>query len=440
MKGISLSKKIYFVGIGGVSMSGLAQHLRNLGHCICGSDRLQNEYTARLQNLGVDVQSEDASVQGFQLVVKTSAVKDDHRQIVEAKRLGITVLLREEVLGRIFDEFATRIAVCGTHGKTTATSLLHHVLERCNVSHTAFIGGNYDGNNYFDGENTVIAEACEYKGSFLHLHPTHTLCLNVEYDHPDCYDSLNDVEQTFCKLFSQSQNVILPSGLSKLCSNGVFFDDFVAKNIYATAKNTIFDLYYKGQFVNRCNLPLVGAHNLTNAISVVSLCHQLNLPLLQVCHALTSFCGTERRWTEYPYKCKLICDYAHHPTEISATVRTAKSITKGRVICIFQPHTFTRTKAFFEQFAKCFEGATVIYLPIYPARELPIEGVTSQNLYLKAKSLGIDAYFCQSFGEATSFVKTHVTEKDTLLVLGAGDVVKMAKMLTMGSQQYDSLV
>ena len=425
---LHLPQRVYMVGIGGVSMSGIAEHLRLLGHHVCGSDRTPNDYTKRLQTLGVQVQTESASVAGFDLVVKTSAIKDDHKQIVEANSLGIPVVLREEILGAIFDNYPTRIAICGTHGKTTATAMLHHVLDRCGVSHTAFIGGSYLGRNYFGGGDIVVAEACEYNASFLHLHPTHTLCLNIEYDHPDCYQSVADVERAFQKLFEQSQRVVLPQNLQKLAPRGVFWDDFAAKNIVATAHRTTFDLYHKGHFVSKIRLLIVGEHNVKNALAVVALCNNLSLPILQVCHAFGSFCGVERRWTEVDYKCKLVCDYAHHPTEIATTVKTAQSITKGKVVCIFQPHTFTRTKAFWTDFARCFGGSTVVYLPIYPAREKPVEGVTSQNLTAFAEQIGIDAHYCDTFDQAKCFVESITNKSDTILILGAGDVVNMAKL------------
>lgn len=425
---LHLPQRVYMVGIGGVSMSGIAQHLHLLGHHVCGSDRTQNEYTAILQKLGVEIQGERASVAEYDLVVKTSAVKDDHPQIVEATKLGIPVRLREEILGAIFDGYPTRVAVCGTHGKTTATAMLHHVLQMCNIAHTAFVGGSYLGRNYFGGGDIVIAEACEYNGSFLCLNPTHTLCLNVEFDHPDCYQSLTDVQSAFCKLFEQSQRVVLPKNLQKLAPRGVFWDDFSAKNILSTSRHTTFDLHHKQEFAAKVKLPLVGAHNIANALAVIGLCNTLNLPILEACHALGTFCGVDRRWTEHPYKCKLVCDYAHHPTEIFTTLGTAKNITKGKVVCIFQPHTYTRTKALWADFARCFCGTTVVFVPIYPAREKPICGVTSQNLAEFAKKIGVDAHYCQTFDEAKTFVENIVTTDDTVLILGAGDVVNLAKM------------
>ena len=431
MSKICLPQNIYMVGIGGVSMSGIAQHLHNNGHHVQGSDKTASQYTQYLKDMGIVIQGENASVDGYDLVVKTSAIKDLHPQIVEAKKLCIPVVLREEVLGCIFDEYPTRIAVCGTHGKTTVTSLLHHVLHKCGVSHTAFIGGSYLGRNYFGGKNIVLAEACEYNASFLHLHPTHTLCLNIEYDHPDYYKSLADVESAFCKLFEQSQSVVLPKNLQRLCNNGVFYDNFVAKNTFATQHGTTFDLYYKNQFVSKCTLPLLGEHNVTNALAVVSLCHQLKLPLLQVCHALRTFGGVQRRWTEVAYKCRLVCDYAHHPTEITSTILSAKNITKGKIVCIFQPHTYSRTKAFWSEFARCFENTTVIYLPIYPAREQPIDGITSQALCNTTQQIGIRAYHCDTFVQAKTLAESLVTADDALLILGAGDVVDIAKLFAI---------
>lgn len=418
------------VGVGGVSMSGIAQHLHKLGYHLCGSDKTQNCYTQKLQQLGIDVQDESQSVEGFDLVVRTSAVKECHPQIAEARNLAIPVVLREQVLGAIFDSFDTRIAVCGTHGKTTVTAMLHHVLQKCGVSHTAFIGGSYQGENYFGGGKIVVAEACEYNRSFLYLHPTHTLCLNVEYDHPDCYPTFDDVQKAFVQLFEQSQKVVLSQKLQHVYPKSVCFDNFVATNIYTTSKCTTFDVCRKKQFVGRCHLPLVGEHNVANAIAVVGLCHQLKLPLLQVINALSTFEGVGRRWTEVPYKCKVICDYAHHPTEIITTVQTAKNVAKGKVFCIFQPHTYTRTRAFWQQFATCFNGTTVVYLPIFPARELPLSGVTSKNLRDFALSVGIDAHYCESFLDCKKFVEQHVAQCDTLLILGAGDVVDFAQLLT----------
>ena len=409
-------------------MSGIAQHLLATGHIVGGSDRTTSAYTQMLQELGIEVQGESASVADYQLIVRTSAVKEDHPQIAQANKLGIPVVLREEVLGHLFDKYPTRIAICGTHGKTTVTAMVHHILQRCNLSHTAFIGGSYLGRNYFAGENIVVAEACEYNASFLHMHPTHTLCLNVEYDHPDCYGSLKEVQNAFCQLFRQSQRVILPQELQKLCTNGVCYNQFSAQNVFATNKGTTFDLYHNQTFVSRCKMPLVGAHNVTNAICAVALCHQLHLPLMEVCHALSTFAGVDRRWTPVPYKCKLFCDYAHHPTEICASIQSAKSITKGRVVCLFQPHTYTRTKAFWKQFAKCFSQTTVVYLPIYPAREKPIDGVTSQNLAQFTRELDIDAHYCADFCQAKQFIENVTTSADTVLILGAGDIVEMAKI------------
>lgn len=411
-------------------MSGIAQRLHALGHHVCGSDRVQNCYTQKLQQLGIDVQDENQSVEGFHLVVRTSAVKNNHPQIVAARKLGIPVVLREQILGTIFDSFDTRIAVCGTHGKTTVTAMLHHVLQKCGVSHTAFIGGSYQGENYFGGGNIVVAEACEYNRSFLYLHPTHTLCLNVEYDHPDCYATFDDVQNAFVRLFEQSQKVFMSRKSPFKYTKSAFYDDFCAKNVYATSKNTTFDAYHKNHFVGRCNLPLVGEHNVNNALAVIGLCYQLKLPLLQVLNAFCTFEGVDRRWTEVPYKCKVICDYAHHPTEISATIQTAKNVAKGKVFCIFQPHTYTRTQTFWQQFATCFDGTTVVYLPIFPARETPIDGITSKNLHDFAKSIGIDAHYCESFLDCKKFVEQHVAQEDTLLILGAGNVVNLAQMLT----------
>ncbi len=424
-------------------MSGIAQHLHLLGYNVCGCDRQQNEYTQKLVNLGITVHEEHcADIGDTQLVVKTSAIAKDNLATKQAEEKRVPILLREQLLGIIFDQYPTRIAICGTHGKTTTTALLHHVLERCGIAHTAFVGGSYKGENYFAGRDVVIAEACEYNKSFLYLHPTHTLCLNIEFDHPDCYQDLSDVKDAFGQLFAQSKNVILPKSEKTLCPSGLVVDDFVALPLENKSPSSAittytfqnaFELRYQGKFVRNCYLQIGGKHNVQNALGVICLCKQFNIPLWQATNALCSFVGVDRRGTEYPYKCRLVCDYAHHPTEISATIATAKEQTTGKVVCLFQPHTYSRTKAFWKEFATCFCQTKVFYLPIYSAREKPINGVTSQELCAFAQSVGIDACYLDDFSQATTLLDATITPDDTVLVLGAGDVVAIAKKL---SQKY----
>ena len=399
-------------------MSGLAQHLLECGYTVSGSDRTQNDRTDALAQLGatVHIGHSAENVDGAALVVRTSAAHDDNVEVAEAKKRHIPVILREQLLGAIFNSFATRVAVCGTHGKTTVTAMLHEILRFSGVSHTAFIGGVYNGNNYFFGHDLVIAEACEFNRSFLNLQPTICVCLNAEHDHPDCYADEQAVHEAFSQFMQQVDGdgcVVLPSNLKNLCSNRrcVFFNEID---------------------VGKLELGVVGQHNVYNAKAAITCAMQLGVPVSQAVAALKHFHGVDRRWTEKHIDglCKVVCDYAHHPTEIACSLATAKSLAKGKVVCVFQPHTYSRTRAFFKEFARCFEQADVVaYLPIYSAREVPLDGITSQHLTLLAQNMGLNAIYMPDFDTATRWVRQTVTQDDILLILGAGDVVQLADML-----------
>ena len=415
-------------------MSSLAQHLLKLGCVVTGSDRAENEQTAKLRKLGatVYVPHNAQNVGNAKLVVKTSAVPQDNPEVQFALDHNIPVILREQLLGELFDGFSERIAVCGTHGKTTVTAMLHHVLERCGVSHAAFIGGEYEGENYFNGVHTVVAEACEYNRSFLQLHPTVCVCLNVEFDHPDCYKNQADVEQSFEKLFAQSEKVVLSSVHGNLWRGAEFFGErgVTAANVTSQNGRAHFDLLVDGEYVCRTKLSVCGVHNVKNALAVVAAAKILKLPLLQVAQALYTFRGVDRRWTEHNGRLNVVCDYAHHPTEIETSVHTAKSLCKGRVICVFQPHTYSRTLAFFPQFVSCFDGADqIVYLPVYSAREKPIRGATAYQLYRRAKIQGKNAKYFSNFTRCAEYLKRIATQDDMIVLVGAGDVNKLAQYL-----------
>ena len=438
MKMEDIPRRVHFVGIGGVGMSGLAQHLNNLGYEVSGSDRTQSERTDALTQLGITVHigHRAENVVNAQLVVRTSAVHDDNVEVAQARKSNIPVILREQLLGTIFNSFDTRIAVCGTHGKTTVTSLIHEILCQGGVPHTALIGGVYHGNNYYFGQNIVVAEACEFNRSFYNLYPTICVCLNAEYDHPDCYTSQDDVHRAFSTFMGNTDEngtVVLPYALRSLCAERkrLCYDKlFDLTNVTFNDGKPCFDITLNGQTCT-FQLGVVGEHNVNNALAAIAVTHQLlGVPLHAVKSGLRSFDGVDRRWTQRKTDlCRVIVDYAHHPTELACSVATAKSITKGKVVCVFQPHTYSRTKAFFDGFATCFNGVSVAYLPIYSAREQPIAGVNSYLLAERAKYLGVDAHFVPDFQSAKQWIESTVSHDDTLLILGAGDVNELANML-----------
>ena len=439
MKLEEIPHRVHFVGCGGIGMSGLMQHLQKLGYEVSGSDRVQSERTDALRNLGIKVHigHNADNVDGAELVVRTSAVPLDNPEVERALSCGIPVALREEVLGGIFNSFETRIAVCGTHGKTTVTAMLHQLLTEAKVDHTAFIGGVYRGNNYFFGNKVVAAEACEFNRSFFCLRPTVCVCLNAELDHPDCYKDFDDVKRAFarfCNSVGKSGYVVLPSELKGLFPhrNKILFDKaFSAENISAIDGCCKFNVSTP-QGAQQVQLSVPGEHNVRNALAVLAVADLLNIPPQTAVSALKDFNGVDRRWTERIVDGigKTVLDYAHHPTEIACSVATARSMTKGRVLCVFQPHTYSRTRAFWAEFAECFRQAdAVAYLPVYSAREKPIAGVNSYLLAQSAAERGLNACFQPDFASVRQWIFGNCGADDTLLILGAGDVDKLADIL-----------
>ncbi len=431
-------ERVHFVGIGGVGCSSLAQWLIARGCVVSGSDVVESPTTRKLQSLGAQIYigHRAENVDEAQVVVHTSAVRANNTEVAFARQKGLPVLLREQLLGRVFNTFPKRIAVCGTHGKTTASSMLSHVLQKLQVEHCAFIGGNVGGNNFVDGRGVVLSEACEYNASFLYLQPTVTLCLNVEFDHPDCYKNLGEVEKTFAELLQKNTHevAVLPKCLAHLAGKTPTLTfgrggDVQIFNVRTGSNGcTSFRVVVDRKQVCRCKLCVPGYHNAYNAVAVVAVCKALGLPLLQVVHALQSFGGVERRWQEFPHN--VVCDYAHHPTEIHTTLKTALSVAKGRVLCLFQPHTYTRTQALWADFAKVFSCVHgVAFLPIYSAREAPIDGVNSRELCSCAKDMGTNACYVEDFASAVRWVLQNKKQNDLLLVLGAGNVVDVISQI-----------
>ena len=438
MKMEEIPRRVHFVGVGGVSMSGLAQHLHSLGYSVSGSDRTDSDRTDALSALGIAVHigHNAANIGDARLVVRTSAVTESNEEIAEAHRRGVPVVLREELLGAVFNSFDRRIAICGTHGKTTVTAMIHEVLSAAGTEHTALIGGVYRGNNWYGGSGTVVAEACEFNRSFLYLRPTLCVCLNAEYDHPDCYRDEEDVRRAFAQFLSgvdDSGHVILPSELKGLYPhrNRTLFDKaYTVQNLSSDGGKPQFDVL--SDETVRIRLAVPGEHNVRNALATLAVAEQLGLPMEIAKTGLENFCGVDRRWTEatIPDLCRTVLDYAHHPTELACSVATAKSMTKGRVLCVFQPHTYTRTKAFWSDFAECFREADAVgYLPVYSAREKPLAGVNSYLLAQSAAAKGINACFLADFLSAKRWIYGNASRDDILLILGAGDVNKLVGLL-----------
>ncbi|MEE1314648.1 MAG: UDP-N-acetylmuramate--L-alanine ligase [Faecalimonas sp.] len=445
---------VHFIGIGGISMSGLAEILLKENFTISGSDAKASALTEHLTALGASIfypQKADNIIDGIDVVVYTAAIHADNPEFAEAKRQGLPMLSRAELLGQLMANYETPIAISGTHGKTTTTSILSHILLAAETDPTISVGGILEaigGNIRVGNSELFVTEACEYTNSFLHFLPKISVILNVEEDHMDFFKDIDDIRSSFHRfaaLLPEDGALVVNKNISSLdsitdglhCRILTYSEtqdaDYRAENIsFDEMGNASFDLIRYGAYVDRIQLSVAGNHNVSNALSAIAVAELLELPLETIKKGLLSFTGTVRRF-QYKGECNgftIIDDYAHHPTEIRATLTTAQNYPHRELWCVFQPHTYTRTKAFFHEFAEALSLADhVILADIYAARETDTLGISSKDLADELCKLGSDAYYLSSFEEIQTFILEKVVHKDLLITMGAGDVVNIGEML-----------
>ena len=445
---------IYFIGIGGISMSGLAEILLSEDFRISGSDRSPSELTRRLEELGAAVfygQREENLSQDIDLVVYTSAIKPDNPEMIAAEKLGIASLTRAQLLGQMMKNYKTPIAVSGTHGKTTTTSMISQILLENNDDPTLSIGGIYKpigGNIRVGSSDRFVTEACEYTNSFLSFNPKIGIILNIEEDHLDFFKDIDDIRNSFhefARLLPADGTLIIngdiehpeeiTAGLScKVVTYGSTSDcDYSPSDItYDESGCPSFHLMRTDGKEESYSLRVHGEHNVYNAMAAIALADLLGISSSVTANALLNYGGTDRRF-EYKGKVNgftVIDDYAHHPTEIRATLLAAKNYPHHTIWCVFQPHTYTRTKAFLTDFAEALSLADEIILSdIYAARESDTLGISSQTLQAEIEKLGHRCYYFSSFEEIENFILTNCTKDDLLITMGAGDVVKISEKL-----------
>ena len=445
---------VHFIGIGGISMSGLAEILLKENFTITGSDSKPSNLTAHLESMGAKIfypQKADNVINGIDVVVYTAAIHEDNPEYMEVVRQGIPMLSRAELLGQLMNNYETPIAVSGTHGKTTTTSMLSHILLEAETDPTISVGGilNAIGGNIRVGDSGVfVTEACEYTNSFHSFFPKISIILNVEEDHMDFFKDIHEIRASFHKFATLlpedgalviNKNIecmeTITDGLScKVITYSECQDaDYTAANIsYNELGNASFDLIRYGENVGRIQLSVAGDHNVSNALSTLAVADLMGISLDVAQKGIASFTGTVRR---FEYKGErngftIIDDYAHHPTEIKATLTSAQNYPHKDIWCIFQPHTYTRTKAFFHEFAEALALADhVILADIYAARETDTLGMSSEALAEEIKKLGADAYYLPSFEAIENFVLEKVIHGDVLITMGAGDVVNIGESL-----------
>ncbi|NLL80423.1 MAG: UDP-N-acetylmuramate--L-alanine ligase [Clostridiales bacterium] len=445
---------IHFIGIGGISMSGLAEILLEEGFPVSGSDTKASALTDQLKEKGAIVcigQTADNITPDIDLVVYTAAVHPDNAEYAAAKNAGLPMLSRAELLGQLMRNYQTPVAVSGTHGKTTTTSMISEILLQAGTDPTLSIGGilkSINGNVRIGKSGYFVTEACEYTNSFLNFFPKISIILNIEADHLDFFKDLDDIRSSFrrfaallpadgtliingdienvSEIFEGLSCQVITFGHSETC------DYYPSDIVYDELAHPSFTLNSRKNGSRRLSLSVPGEHNVMNALAAAALADLLSIEKTDTDAALLHFTGTDRR---FEYKGSIggvtvIDDYSHHPTEITAALKAAANYPHKTLWCVFQPHTFTRTKAFLKEFALALSLADkVVLADIYPARETDNLGISSKTLLEELKALGCDCYYFPSFDEIENFLLEKCTTGDLLITMGAGDIVKIGENL-----------
>ena len=443
---------IYFIGIGGISMSGLAEILASRGHQVSGTDVKETAVTKHLQSLGIHINfghRAENITDDITLVVYTAAIHDDNPELRAAHEKGIRIMDRAHLLGQIMDEYHDSVAVSGTHGKTTTTSMVSEILLAAEKDPTITVGGILPtiGSNLRIGNSPYfVAEACEYFDSFLQFNPFIAIILNVESDHLDYFKTLENIRRSF-HAFAQRvpdkgllvisekiDNVEeLTDGLT--CHVETFGlsekANWRAENIVheADGRNS-FDVYHNGAFFTTIHLHIPGEYNITNALAAIAASAFLGAAPEDCVKGLHHYTGTERRFQLKGKKdgITVIDDYAHHPTEIKAALAAAQNVQHNTTWCVFQPHTFSRTRFLFDEFGEAFGDADeIIIADIFAARETDDGTVSAAQLADRIAQTGKSARYVGDFAAIEAYLREHCKSGDLLMTVGAGDVYKIGE-------------
>lgn len=442
---------IHFIGIGGISMSGLAQLMITRGYRVSGSDWNCSDITRRLEDMGAQIYYGHGCseyIDGADLVVHTAAAHEDNPEMMRAGEMGKRSIDRAEFLGAVMLEYPNSVGVAGTHGKTTTTSMLAHALMYAKKDPTVSVGGVLDliGGNFKVGSGDFfVTEACEYTNSFLKFYPRIALITNIEEDHLDFFSGIDEIVDSFGKYarltsryadgavvaWGEDKNVhraLDDSGLNVIYYGLGEGNDVYAENIGRTPNGAEFDVVKHGEKLCRAAVNVPGEHNILNALAVIAVCTIMGIDAQTAADGVAQFGGTRRRFEKKGYLggAEIIDDYAHHPTEIRATLNAARQLGKKKIWCIFQPHTYTRTKTLWHEFCEAFDDADELILAdIYPARE-EFDGVTrSVDLAADIAKRGVKARFYDSFEKIADVIRTEADDGDLVITMGAGDVYKI---------------
>ena len=447
-------KNIHCIGIGGVGLSAIAHVLISQGYKVSGSDMNSSEIVDRLKAAGAVVYSthKESNVENIDLIVYSAAISNENPEIKRAKELNIPMVSRAEMLGYLMKQHKNSVAISGTHGKTTTTSMLSLILKNANLDPTILVGGNLselNGNVRVGYSDYFITEACEYVDSFLSLKPKMEIILNIDSDHLDYFRDINHIVESFNKftnlvpedgiIFAYSENPfvnkvikdkknVITFGLNKAC-------DYSAQNINFNNGMPSYELYHHSDSLGVINLNIPGEHNVLNSLAAIACAHTLGINIKVAQKTLAEFTGTQRRFDVHGVTDKevtVIDDYAHHPTEIKASLKAAKTLNHNKLWCIFQSHTYTRTIALFDEFAESFENAdNIIITEIYAAREINIHKISASSLAEKIKENYPDKHviFIEKLEDVADYIKENASSNDIVMTMGAGDVFKICGML-----------
>jgi UDP-N-acetylmuramate--alanine ligase len=445
-------RKLHFVGIGGIGMSGIAEILNDEGFAVTGSDRAASENTERLQVLGVSVMiGHDPRNLGpdVDALVYSSAVGSDNPEVVEAHRRKIPVIRRAEMLAEVM-RLKYGIGIAGTHGKTTTTSMVSLVLMEGGIDPTVIVGGRLRGlagsNARLGKGEFIVVEADEFDRSFLSITPTIAVLTSLETDHLDCYRDLDDIKSAFIQfagkvpfygfvvlcLDEPALQDIMPKIKKKIVTYGLNGQaDLQAVDIVHRQNMMKFTVLSNGKELGGIELQIPGVHNVQNALAATAVGLELHVPFSKVKAGIEKFTGVFRRWE---VKAELdgitvIDDYAHHPTEIKATLAGAKAGWRRRTVCVFQPHLYSRTRDFYDEFGRAFFNADVLIVTdVYPAREEPIQGVTGELIANAAKEYGHkQVHYVPEKKDVPGYLMTITRPGDMVITMGAGDIWKFGE-------------
>ena len=450
--------KVHFVGIGGIGMSGIAELLLNLGFSVSGSDLNDSEIIQNLRSKGAMIyEGHHAKNLGdCEVLVYSSAVPEDNPELIAARGKNITIIKRAEMLGELIALKQTSIGVGGTHGKTSTSSMIGALLSHAQLDPTLVVGGlvkNIDTNSQLGSGDLIVVEADEYDKSFLQLKPTISVITNIEQEHMDCYDDLEDLHNSF----TQFANAVPFYGAVLVCLDSPGVQDIIprikrpvitygftsqadisAKNIQSKETKTTYSLYKQNQKCGKVTLNVPGKHNVLNSLAAAAIGFEMGLSAKTIIAGIGSYGGVRRRFEikGIAGDVMVVDDYAHHPTEVSATLQAARGGWDRRIIAVFQPHLFSRTKSFYKEFAAAFMDSDVLIVTdIYPAREKPIKGVTGKLVFNAARSTGHkNVHYIPDLEDLQAALDDIIQENDMVITIGAGTIWRY------GQSYFDHLI